>query len=435
MFFEYKFTAPGCTWPRLQERLTSLTSFTAVSLLPGMDLNSDAAGPKSDQISRLPSSLTRLSLNFPRAESCWAISNYAGAAFPTEIPTLMSLYVPMSEILPNLLTLELAGAESVLDDWVPTLPRTLTSLTLKNNNRLTDVCVPNLPPGMTILNLPHNDRLTGLGLKRLPLSKLTLSGKALAPNLLISGLSMCLEDLELPHNTHMNNDDIAKLPRSIARLSLPANSTIKGDAFSLLSPGLTSLTTAADINDADILRLPKHMITLALHRCSKLSNEAIGYLPRTLTLFSAWNAANITDEAIPLLPKSLKYLYLDAPNLTDECAPFLPSTLLELKIQTVPLTDNFFAAIRLPNLVRLELSGARAVSDHSISLLPPNLRYLHLPSAEELTQACMHDIPRTLEIFVAWSSQGFTWIPPTLKYFYSADLTLLPGVFSAPVKS
>lgn len=442
---DFEFAGQEKAWPLLVHKTTTLSSLTVTSVVISPSPVASRLHPTYATLNTLPKSLTRLALRFPLAEQCLRVSSQGDRKLPRYTPAPTSEaeeFINLADVLPQLSTLELEGNEDLGDKWLGTLPPSLTSLAVSKNSKFTDEGLLLLPEHLESLRLPMAIHITGTGLDRLKgLLALALHGRAFKADdeqidnaaeaaRFTSHLPKSLTELELACNKNIEAVHLTHLPSSLTKLNLASNPNITN--FAALPTSLVFLAIATPVTAELLPSLPQGLKTLVLLNGRQLDNESIAALPRTLNSLAIWHATQLNDEALPLLPQGLTSITLDAKGLSDAAAVYFSSPQLRtIRLLSCPLTDAFIDTINVPYLTRLDVTGARDLTNQCVAKLPRSLRHLNMVTATRITPDCLPDLPQGLIHWTLMSSDGFEEtpkesFPKSLRTFFAADRTMLP---------
>lgn len=201
-------------------------------------------------------------------------------------------------------------------------------------------------------------------------------------------------------------------PKSLNRLPAQLRHIIfdgterQDDRIAYLPQQLEIFESRTSFDPSLISKLPPTLTRLQFS--SKLTNEQIELLPRSITSLEMDEAINITTAGVLLLPPSLTLLVLDNCKIKVEGFKALPKTLTSLRISR-------------------DTSLTSAVFDH----LPPYLTWLRLPPSteSEMTEEQVKKLSRNLKAFDITNSRNLTpnsisFLPPD---FYDHP-TCLPKI-------
>jgi len=158
---------------------------------------------------------------------------------------------------------------------------------------------------------------------KVPIISLKMSDNTTNDHLSYLGTPPALKSLSLEGCSEVTDDGLQHLPKNLKSLEL--NSCAISDKG--LDPILTNLNNLQHLS-------------LAMTNISDAGIKShANRWPATLTSLSLWNCANITDQSLSFLPKTLKKLYLRRTKITDVGLKNLNSNISELDLSGTKITD------------------------------------------------------------------------------------------------
>jgi hypothetical protein len=320
----------------------------------------------------------------------------------------------ISQLPPGLLSLSFKCDESFSDIGIACLPRSLTSLRMKNAMGITNQFSSLLSPHLTYLDIEGFTQLTEECIGQLPKSLKKLKMKSnrnhlLVTNSNVSELPPTLLSLKLIDCVCLDNEKMGDLPRSLTSLELRGISNLNDDCIGWLPPNLRFLKARIDITDKGIRELPQTLRILDLRSLDYRDNwtpydhvtdeglkhlppclsqlfltgstsiQGKGFiaLPRDMKVFSLDKATKVQDEYIKDLPRYLKILALPrATSLTATCVEDLPRSLISLNISHANVITNTSSILLSPNLIELTID--KSVDVKAVESFPKTLQKLYL---------------------------------------------------------
>lgn len=183
--------------------------------------------------------------------------------------------------------------------------------------------------------------------------------------------------------------------------------------------------TKLDLSSSPLLelnewrKLPSNLSTLSLRACQGLTDDAIRFLPRSLTVLDiSGNLTRITSECLMFLPRCLKEFSAKSCDISGDLLHFLPSDLVKLELAGC---KNLGTGIhRMPRSLRyLDIESCN--NFRFLDNLPPYLTYLNVKNCSKLTDAIAKHLPASLtSLNLACCSQLtnniITQLPSSLTY-------------------
>lgn len=407
----------------------------------------------SQVLKTLPKSLTRLELKFDRSMHAGLVKYLPEHLLALRLPSVRKMNLEFAQRLPkyleefeigentfpdagvpflppNLTILHLMSNVTLTDAAIGALPRNLTELYLNSNPNLSNACIPALPRSITALILGSARKLEPSVLKHLPphLKTLLLNSETISKiqDSHVSSLSRDLVWFPLTDAHRLTEDAIPLLPPAlVVQKMLPTNlfpalalkhvESLPNDTLVLslpfwiedylddrfiarLPPSITTIKSKLSLSDAAFAGGLPPMLQSIYLTTAALTNEALQFLPETLTGLSIPKSSQITDAGIASLPRSLKHLDLSLNrNISDEGVAQLPPNLLELIFHTNNRITDVGISLLPRSLKTLDLSWNRLLSDEGVRNLPPTLIDLDIGNTTKLTSICCDYFPKTLK--------------------------------------
>jgi hypothetical protein len=399
------------SWPTFHQSITTLKSLTIESGLAPGDNTASVFGPQLIGIQSLPQSLTSLTLVFPMAEESLA---GVSSSLDKYLPHLVYLDVGGTSFfsdasirfLPSSLTwLQLRHNDTLTDGCGPNLPTSLVHLALPRNIRVTPNAVKTLtslqvlklkgsvsrqnvsflPSTLEELEIIHNDTLEGDCLKLLPAS---------------------LTKLNMRMNKKIKGNQLINLPANL--LSLTISTLIVDTDLALLGRNMThlSISSCKELTDEAVNLLPRTLTAFDAWDFTKLTDSGVALLPRGLRLL--WlSCPNVTDYCAQHLPPTLTNLRIQLAPLSDGFLVHLIAPhLVHLELNSADISNE--AIGRIPRTVKfLHLASSSRLTGDCVLDLPPGIRVCSFWAAKGFAQ-----IKELL--------------PPTVTLFLAADFSLTP---------
>jgi hypothetical protein len=354
-----------------------------------------------DSLKSLPSSLVTLKV-LEMSSSSQSITK--NADFSASLPVHLTKFTLLGHTLTKSHT-----PQTFLRDLPPSI------LTLKIPFSMDAADLQDLPPMLTRLCTPPG-KIDDHGWQYLPKSITLCDGQTLTTDLFYESLPRGLKQLSVvDHSDRRYPNDISSkyfehLPQYLTELSL-AGHTLLGSS-----------------SDQKILPLPETITRLSLHNVTPwLTIQFAQNLPPRLDYFKIMSNPTIVlpEKFIYALPRTVRELILINVKVTDDCVPDLPRNLQKLTIEDInsPLSDlsvQYFPR----TLKRLSLIGAALHTDASMKDMPRGLQALFMPNNNNLTMACLDDIPKFLlhlnvDTFKGFQQQDYLKKPPGQYFFYT----------------
>jgi hypothetical protein len=201
------------------------------------------------------------------------------------------------------------------------------------------------------------------------------------------------------------------------------------------------------VTNEDVKQLPD-LISLRLHGCHRLDDDAVNYLPRTLCHVNLAESnmtdlatfvfppeletLNLTGTVYPFkslegLPRKLKRLTLRNSSITAESLIGLPPHITSLDIgECRLLTDEALMHLnQLHDLVELRLDNCIGIQGTHFSFLPPQLRVLDLRNCARLDAENLRFLPKKITSLNLWGFHLSQHVLPALaKHFHLSELNL-----------
>lgn len=432
--FEMRFEVSGDrNWPELCSRFMNLRELVITAPF-GVSF-------RKINISSLPRSLKKIKLGFNEAESCWysphmTRSSSAPPAYAIEMLSVESLF-------PSLECLELAGAYHVSNDFIRSLPKSTTQVSIQTVDDIRPPGTPSffdidgvacLPPELADLTVHGTLPWTAEDVKKLPahLTALRLIGSVDFDGDCLAALPTYLHHLECALSKNLTGmEPLMTLPKTLTSLTLRASDALRASAFQFLPRGLLSMHFGGPqvvISQEDAKFLPKTLTSLELPNVEVNDNNAISALPSELTrlVLVVRHRRQLTEGIGSLLPRKLTHLYISDMSRTaaswgDRIFKNLPPTLLTLAI--LPHSSLSDACIhRLPQkLTDLDLNNALRMTDVALRGLPRTITRLNIRHWSLLNTASVALLPRDLESLSLLNSynitdDSFKELPPNLTH-------------------
>lgn len=297
------------------------------------------------------------------------------------------------------------------------LPRALTFLRLRFEQRFDDTDLAHLPQGLKTLHLIFDRAVIESATAAAPNPPSGWDKIASATKELVSWLSSAPPATTKKQvSCTFGNRSIAFLPRSLRSLEV-VNHTLNASEPVEWPPHLTSLVLTAPSKwqvgkEGAIPPLPKSLLTLHavgdFHDNDFASDEA---LPRHLQSLSLPDAARLSSKICPCLSKLGSLTSLDVPGLSliDAAVRLLPRTLKSFANNLRSDVTDASAGDWPPKMQVLQVPG-HAFSILGLKLLPKSLTRLTLNSAElsEPEEALRHALGPEMAI-VSLGRRQFVW--------------------------
>lgn len=317
---------------------------------------------------------------------------------------------------------------------LPKWPEALKSLVLVLNlyTRFSEDSARHFPPHLTYLNLQYAEEMPSSNFKLLE--------------------ALPLKRLVMPAGTHLKDDLVRYLPRTLVRLDAEYQSDLTEALVEHLPPRLTELWISL-VNlerDESVARLPRSLIRLSMLSCSFSQVE---HLPQQLKVLKLTNARFVHQKRVAKLPPDLKTFSCDmmtefhpaclpssitdldiaADDIDDASAAHYPPQLTFLSLRGGAISNSFLANLNTPSLTNFSYVSATTtqhqLTDQGLALLPPTLKRLHLNS-RTITSACASLLPRALTELKLdqsreWKDQDVQHLPRGLKELYIPECTSL----------
>ena len=177
--------------------------------------------------------------------------------------------------------------------------------------------------------------------------------------------------------------------------------------------------------------LPASLKTLISY-CTLVTPNLIKFLPKSLTYLHLYTLSHLitwfdcnTGQRIDSVSELPEYsIYEKCLSTSFDWKDFspLPSTLTYFNLTSaLQLGDSFLLHRNLPNLLELNLSSSRHLTDLSIPLLPSHLTTLALGSTSQISGKSFQFLPRCLVTLFLNSAESILdsdiqHLPQTLKY-------------------
>jgi hypothetical protein len=262
--------------------------------------------------------------------------------------------------------------------------------------------------------------------------RLSFSNVADWMKMLPPGLTLCR--VSYPNNNfRVENLDWRALPQDLLDFSL----AMAGP----LSPDLAHL-------------LPKRLTTLNLGNCT--SEEALPFLPQTLTSLRGVLPATLSPKQTAMLPRSLK---LADSQFLVASIPFLPPTLTRLRLSvtledmtfpplpsTITTMDTTMLPSKLSEILPKGLKTLRVskgkITPKAVELMPRSVTDLLTLGAQPLeSDNCLEFMPPQALVLnlvalgpildvITLRSQSSSWLGNRLKYLSLGECRVDPGWFS-----
>jgi len=231
----------------------------------------------------------------------------------------------LSNLPPQLETLEMWQCSSLNTEDARRLPNTLTKLTLLSQTPTISL-LANLPDSIQTLIIttrhalvsePPNWKDMTLKLPK-SLTMLDLNFTFLKHHML--GFPVALTELNMA-NTNVHDDWIPLLPQNLTHLSIPQDTTLTDAGLVHLPPGLLVLVLEENqrITDVGVASLPRNMMALIMCKNRAITDAGVAALPRTLVHINLMTNTNFTIFSLYDWPPFLECAEF---NISEEyCKP------------------------------------------------------------------------------------------------------------------
>jgi hypothetical protein len=251
-------------------------------------------------------------------------------------------------------------------------PPSLTQLFFPGLHLIDDIGVGMLPKSITSLDLWFNPKSR---LRWSPTHQGALTEKGLAR------LPTSLKILHMPTYTGaMRVSDVSTLPQTLQKLQIRATLTVRALAHFPAHLTWLELLHHSVITDDHIPLLPRSLTHLSFRMPQILSVRSFSGLPSNLTSIHLHNWGNRGNENVKLVPRGVtKLVIAGATNLTKNCVPNFPPNLRHLTINKCEDWEVCTAKELPTTLVKLVIRKCRGMTPSALSHLV-NLRWLELRS-------------------------------------------------------
>jgi serine/threonine protein kinase len=381
--------------------------------------------------------------------------------------------------------LNLSTNQSLRDEHIQYLPRTLHSLDLACNASITVKCASHLPTTLQSITLARSKSVSELSdavissfnetsifslhspnssqmpdpapssppltsspsLTRAKVSKVGVLElpRWLQQNLSLASLSHVssfpIVEMTLTHATHMTDEYMGLIPRSVTKLELGECNRVTDRGIALLPPQLVSLTLSSSILScyvskhlpqsltelklgSSLLRLvsdvplPPALLTLCLGNTALFADFSM--LPRSVLKLDLGRSPNFSDADVPKLPPKLTWLSIaEASLLTSKSIPQFPSSLTHLRIAGSSKFGDHLRDEWPAGLLALELPDNTSMTSAHLPFLPRELTRLELSANDHISNDCIPQMPRTLTSMELTDEEMLTeacipFLPPAL---------------------
>jgi len=186
--------------------------------------------------------------------------------------------------------------------------------------------------------------------------------------------------------------DLDNVPRTVTDLEMHINVELNEEIMRL-PPNLVDFKTRSSIHPSALAHLPSQLTSLDL--ATRVTNDTIPVLPRSLTHLVLRLSRSVDDVGVKSLPPNLLCLHLLSCRITSYGVSLLPQTLTELNLTDDEELDVSVLTRLPPNLVRFTFSGSwlQHLRDDMVPKLPRSLKAFYTLACNHLTPASVDFLP------------------------------------------